>query len=350
MEIKGLRKITPYVAGAQPQVANMIKLNTNENAYGPSPAVVAALADFDATNLRRYSSLDQAELRQALADQYGLEADQFVIGNGSDDILAMAFLSFFQTEQPILFPDLTYGFYKVWADLYQVPFKEIPLAEDFSWRVADYQRECGGVILTNPNAPTGCFQSLGDIEEVLKANPQVIVIVDEAYVNFGGQTAIPLLDKYPNLFITRTFSKDASLAGLRVGYGIGSKELIGVIQAVRNAINPYNVDAISEALALAVVKDWAYYEETCRKIMATRDWFAEELTRLGFDVLPSATNFLLVRPSRVSAGELFKHLEEEQIYVRYFPNQERIKDRLRISIGTQEEMEQVLARIKEGCL
>ncbi len=197
MEIKGLRKITPYVAGAQPQVPNMIKLNTNENAYGPSPAVIAALTDFDATKLRRYSSLDQAELRQALTEQHGLEADQFVISNGSDDILSMAFLSFFQTEQPILFPDLTYGFYKVRADLYQLPLEEIALAEDFSWRVADYQRECGGAILTNPNAPTGRFQSLADIEEILKANPQVVVIVDEAYVNSVGRQLFRFLTNTP---------------------------------------------------------------------------------------------------------------------------------------------------------
>lgn len=350
MELKGLRNIEPYVAGIQPKVDNMIKLNTNENAYGPSPAVLAALADFEGNSLRRYSSLDQADLRQALADQHGLEAGQFVIGNGSDDILSMAFLAFFQTETPVLFPDLTYGFYKVWAQLYGVPYEEIPLRDDdFSWRVADYQRECGGIILTNPNAPTGRFQSLDDIEAVLKANPQVVVIVDEAYVNFGGQSALCLLDSYPNLFITRTFSKDASLAGLRVGYGIGSKELISVIQAVRNAINPYNVDAISEALALAAVKDWSYYQQACRAIMETRDWFASELRELGFELLPSATNFLLVKPSLVEAQKLFAHLEKEKIYVRYFPSQERIKDWLRISIGRQDEMEAVLASIKECC-
>ncbi|MFZ2305665.1 MAG: histidinol-phosphate transaminase [Streptococcus suis] len=349
MELKGLRKIEPYIAGKQPKVENMIKLNTNENAYGPSPAVIDALAKFEGKHLRRYSSLDQADLRQALAHQHGLDPEQFVIGNGSDDILSMAFLAFFQTESPVLFPDLTYGFYKVWAQLYGVPYEEVPLRTDFSWHVADYQRECGGIILTNPNAPTGHFQTLDEIEAVLKANSQVVVIIDEAYVNFGGQSALGLLDKYPNLFITRTFSKDASLAGLRVGYGVGSKQLISVIQAVRNSINPYNVDAISETLALAAVEDWSYYQQSCQAIMETRDWFANELEGLNFDVLPSSTNFLLVKPSLVKSEELFAYLEKENIYIRYFPSQERIQDWLRISIGTQKEMETVLLKIKEYC-
>ncbi|BCP57265.1 histidinol-phosphate aminotransferase [Streptococcus parasuis] len=349
MELKGLRKIEPYIAGKQPKVENMIKLNTNENAYGPSPAVIDALAKFEGKHLRRYSSLDQAELRQALAHQHGLNPEQFVIGNGSDDILSMAFLAFFQTELPVLFPDLTYGFYKVWAQLYGVPYEEVPLRNDFSWHVVDYQRECGGVILTNPNAPTGRFQTLDEIEAVLKANSQVVVIIDEAYINFGGQSALGLLDKYPNLFITRTFSKDASLAGLRVGYGVGSKQLISVIQAVRNSINPYNVDSISEKLALVAVEDWSYYQESCKAIMETRDWFANELGSLNFDVLPSSTNFLLVKPSLVKAEELFAYLEKENIYIRYFPSQERIQDWLRISIGTQKEMETVLLKIKEYC-
>ena len=347
MEIKGLRKIEPYVAGSQPAEKNIIKLNTNENAYGPSPAVHQALASFDAHQLRKYSTLDQAALRQALSEQLGVPADQVIIGNGSDDILSMAFLAFFNSEEEVLFPDLTYGFYKVWADLYRIPFREVPLSASFEIDTQDYLVENGGIVLTNPNAPTGIYKPLDQIEEIVKVNQSVVVIIDEAYINFGGETALPLLEKYDNVFITRTFSKDASLAGLRVGYGIGSPKLMAVINAVKNSVNPYNVDSIAEVLATAAVKSWDYYEDSCAKIMATRDWFSKELKAIGFDVLPSKTNFVLVKPHGVTAGQLFDYLQSKKIYVRYFPKVERISDRLRISIGTQDEMERVLMTIQE---
>ena len=332
MEIKGLRKIEPYVAGSQPAEKNIIKLNTNENAYGPSPAVHQALASFDAHQLRKYSTLDQTALRQALSDQLGVPTDQFIIGNGSDDILSMAFLAFF---------------YKVWADLYRIPFREVPLTSSFEIDTQDYLVENGGIILTNPNAPTGIYKPLDQVEEIVKANQSVVVIIDESYINFGGETALPLLEKYDNVFITRTFSKDASLAGLRVGYGIGSPKLMAVINAVKNSVNPYNVDSIAEALGTAAVRSWDYYEDICAKIMATRDWFSQELQAIGFDVLPSKTNFVLVKPYGVTAGQLFAYLQSKKIYVRYFPKVERISDRLRISIGTQDEMERVLMTIQE---
>ncbi len=347
MEIKGLRKIEPYVAGSQPAEKNIIKLNTNENAYGPSPAVHQALASFDAHQLRKYSTLDQTALRQALSDQLGVPTDQFIIGNGSDDILSMAFLAFFNSEEKIIFPDLTYGFYKVWADLYRIPFREVPLTSSFEIDTQDYLVENGGIILTNPNAPTGIYKPLDQIEEIVKVNQSVVVIIDEAYINFGGETALPLLEKYDIVFITRTFSKDASLAGLRVGYGIGSPKLMAVINAVKNSVNPYNVDSIAEALGTAAVRSWDYYEDICAKIMATRDWFSQELQAIGFDVLPSKTNFVLVKPYGVTAGQLFAYLQSKKIYVRYFPKVERISDRLRISIGTQDEMERVLMTIQE---
>ena len=289
MEIKGLRKIEPYVAGSQPAEKNIIKLNTNENAYGPSPAVHQALASFDAHQLRKYSTLDQAALRQALSEQLGVTADQVIIGNGSDDILSMAFLAFFNSEEEVLFPDLTYGFYKVWADLYRIPFREVPLNSSFEIDTQDYLVENGGIVLTNPNAPTGIYKPLDQIEEIVKANQSVVVIIDEAYINFGGETVLPLLEKYDNVFITRTFSK----------------------------------------------------------IMATRDWFSQELKAIGFDVLPSKTNFVLVKPHGVTAGQLFDYLQSKKIYVRYFPKVKRISDRLRISIGTQDEMERVLITIQE---
>lgn len=347
MVLQGLRKIDPYVAGAQPHQTDIIKLNTNENAYGPSPKTLEALQQIQAEELRKYSSLDGADLRFALAEQLGVAAEQIVIGNGSDDILSMAFLAFFNTDKPVLFPDLTYGFYKVWADLYQVPYQEIPLAEDFHWKLEDYLVEAGGIILTNPNAPTGLYRPLADLEKVVQAHPESVVIIDEAYINFGGETALPLVNRYPNVFITRTFSKDAALAGLRVGYGIGSPELVNVLHAVRNAINPYNIDKVAEKVATAAVKDWAYYEETCRKIMETRDWFGAELKKLGCKVVPSLTNFLLVEPVDARAQELFHYLESHRIYVRYFPKVQRIANYLRISIGTDEEMRQVLAVIEE---
>ena len=347
MGIKGLRVIEPYVAGSQPQEKNIIKLNTNENAYGPSPAVKEALATFDTEVLRKYSSLDQTGLRHALSENLEVPADQIIVGNGSDDILSMAFLAFFNSEKPVLFPDLTYGFYKVWADLYHVPYQEIPLNNHFEIETSDYIVDNGGIIITNPNAPTGIFKPLKDIEAIVRANQDVVVVIDEAYINFGGQTALPLLEKYENVFITRTFSKDASLAGLRVGYGIGSPKLMAVINAVKNSVNPYNVNALSESLATAAVQSWDYYRNSCQKIVATRDWFQSQLEALDFSVLPSATNFVLAEPAGVMAEDLFNYLQTKKIYVRFFPKQERIKNYLRISIGNQEEMEKVVQTIQE---
>ena len=345
--IKGLREIEPYVAGNQPSGENLIKLNTNENAYGPSPKVAEVFSQFDVHQLRKYSTLDQKSLRIALAKQHGLDPDQIIVGNGSDDILSMAFLAFFNSDDPVLFPDLTYGFYKVWANLYHVNYHEIPLNEQFEIDSSAYIADNGGIIITNPNAPTGIYKSLDELEKVIRANQDVVVIIDEAYINFGGQTALPLLKKYENIFITRTFSKDASLAGLRVGYGMGSPKLMAVINAVKNSVNPYNVDLIAEKLALAAVESWDYYEDTCQKIMVTRDWFAKELRFLDFKILESKTNFVLAECPDNGATLLFDYLQAKNIYVRYFPKVERIKNHLRISIGRQDEMEEVLKAIKE---
>lgn len=346
-QFKGLRQIEPYTAGSQPQEKNIIKLNTNENAYDPSPEVTKALRNFDSRSLRKYSSLDQPELRQVLAKQLGVQPEQLIVGNGSDDILSLAFLAFFNSQDPVLFPDLTYGFYKVWAELYRVPYREIPLTKAFEIDFADYQGDLGGVIIANPNAPTGLAKPLSEIEQLLEANPDSVVIVDEAYISFGGQTVLPLLDQYDNLFITRTFSKDAALAGLRVGYGIGSPDLIKVMKAVKNSVNPYSVDNLAESLAVAAANDWTYYEQCSQKVKSSRDWFAEELRALGFEVLPSSANFVLTRPRGISASKLFRYLEDRKIYVRYFSKIKRLKDYLRISIGTQEEMEKVIMTIQE---
>ncbi|GFH41351.1 histidinol-phosphate aminotransferase [Lactococcus insecticola] len=341
--MKGLRKIAPYVAGAQPQEKNIIKINTNENAFAPSPRVIKALSDFDANNLRRYSSLTNDDLRDALAKNLGVSRDQLIIGNGSDDILALAFLSFFNSDAPILFPDVTYGFYKVWAELFRIPFTEVDLSDDFEIVTSDYiGRDNGGIVLTNPNAPTGIHKTLDEVEKIVAANQDMVVIIDEAYINFGGESALPLLKKYENIFITRTFSKDAALAGLRVGYGIGSPKLMAVLNAVKNSYNPYSVDMVAERLALAATEDVAYYAQVNHEIAETRDWFSDELRALGFDVLPSQTNFILTKPAGISAADLFAFLQSKKIYVRYFGGTTRLSDYLRISIGTQDEMAKVV--------
>ena len=345
--IRGLRQIEPYVAGVQPAERKMIKLNTNENAYGASPKVREALANFDVDNLRKYSTLEQADLRAALANNLKVKPEQLIIANGSDDVLSIAFLAFFNNDEPVLFPDLTYGFYKVWADLYRVNYHEIPLAEDFTINTEDYLADNGGIILTNPNAPTGIYKPLNEIEKLLKANQDTVVIIDEAYISFGGQSALSLLNKYNNLVITRTFSKDAALAGLRVGYAIANEPLIAVMNAVKHSINPYSVDLLAERLATAAVEDWSYYQENAKKIQKTRAWFSEQLVKQGFDVLPSQANFVLTKPRDLATAKLFEELEARKIYVRYFPKVERIKDYLRISMGTQEEMEEVVKAIEE---
>lgn len=341
--IKGLRNIAPYVPGAQPQEKNMIKINTNENAFPPSPGVMKALSAFEGNQLRQYSSLDNHQLCHELATQLGVDQEQIIVGNGSDDILALAFLSFFNSGDPVLFPDITYGFYKVWSDLFQIPFKEVPLSKDFEVLTGDYiGQKNGGIVIANPNAPTGIFKPLSEIEEIVKANQDVVVVIDEAYIAFGGETALPLLARYDNVFITRTFSKDAALAGLRVGYGIGSSKLISVIHAVKNSYNPYAVDSIAESLATAAVIDKAYYDKINAEISNTRDWFSDELTALGFEVLSSQTNFILTKPAGISAKALFDFLQSKKIYVRYFGDHGRLSDYLRISIGTREEMTKVV--------
>lgn len=345
--IRGLRDLKAFVPGEQPNEKEIIKLNTNENPYPPSPKVSEKLNNFNVDQLKRYSPVEQIALRTTIANHLGITKDMVMIGSGSDEVLAMAFLAFFNNPEPILFPDVTYGFYKVLAELYGIPFQEIPLDESFELTNQGYLQKNGGIVLVNPNAPTGLAKPLTEIEDLLKANPRVMVVVDEAYISFGGQSALSLVKDYPNLFIVRTFSKDASLAGLRVGYGIGHPEIIQLMHAIKDSVNPYNLDSIAEALAIAAVEDWTYYEGTIAAICQTRDWFSQELSQLGYKVLPSSTNFLLVKPRSFSAKYLYKSLKEKHIYTRYFADADRIKDYLRISIGSQEEMESVLSIIRE---
>lgn len=340
--MKSLRKISPYIPGEQPIEENIIKLNTNENAYSPSPNVLKVLQSFDYTDLRHYSSLDNQELREAIGKKEGINPEYISLGNGSDDVLAIAFQSFFQSDKPVVFPDITYGFYKIWCELFNIPYQEIPLENDFSFNLESIPDDVGGIVLANPNAPSGLVKSLAEIESLLKKYSDTVIIVDEAYISFGGESAISLVEKYSNLYVTRTFSKDSALAGIRLGYGVGSKELTTVVTAVKNSYNPYSVNSLSEAVGLAATLDKSYYQETIKKIIQTREWFKEELTKLEFDTIDSSTNFVFTTHREKKATDIQAYLKSKSIYVRYFAGNPKIDNYLRISIGTQEEMEIVV--------
>ncbi|MHC5248160.1 histidinol-phosphate transaminase [Enterococcus sp. LJL90] len=344
--MRGIRKTEPYTAGEQPNFTDMIKLNTNENPYPPSPKVKKALQDFDYDQLKRYSSLDQRPLKQALAEKFQLAPENFIIGNGSDEVLAFCFLAFFNSEYPILFPDITYGFYPVWGDLFKVPIQLIPLQDNFKINLADYATDNGGVILTNPNAPTGDYLTVAEIEKFLQANTESVVVVDEAYIDFGGTSVMPLIDNYPNLVVVHTLSKGFSLAGLRIGYAVAQRALIQVLEGVKSSFNPYSVDSLAETLATAAIEDGEYYQKLQKEISLTREAFSKDLLALGFEVLPSLANFVFAKPTKISAEKLFNELKAQHVFVRYF-KQERLKDYLRISIGTPSEMNRVIQIIQQ---
>ncbi len=339
-----VRKVVPYVPGEQPKVANIIKLNTNENPYPPAPGVTAAMEDYTkrSEELRLYPSPTVENLVKDLAEYYKLPEEQIFVGVGSDDVLATAFLTFFNSDKPVLFPDITYSFYEVWAQLYNIPYEKMPLDADFRIVKEDYFRENGGVVITNPNAPTGIAESRAWVEEIIKANSDSIVIVDEAYVDFGGETCLPLIDKYDNVLVVHTFSKSRSLAGLRVGVGMGSKKLIKYLNDVKFSINSYTINRPTLEYASLSLKDEAYFRECVDKICATRAWATEELSKLGFTMTDSKTNFVFAKHATVPAEELFDMLKTKGVYVRYF-KAPRINEYLRITVGTDEEM-QVLIR------
>lgn len=339
--MKGIRKITPYVPGEQPNYSDMIKLNTNENPYPPSPKVKAALNNFDTEQLKRYSSINNPDVKSALATKHGLSPKHFIIGNGSDEVLAFCFLAFFNSSDPLLFPDITYGFYKVWADLFHIPYRELPLNEQFAIDLKDYTQTNGGIIIANPNAPTGLFKPIAEIKQLLEMNPDVIVIIDEAYIDFATESAVSLLDNYPNLVIVRTLSKSSSLAGLRVGYAIGNPIYIQVVESIKSSFNPYSVDMLAECLAVAALEDDTYYTKITNKICETRNWFTTSISNLGFQALSSQTNFILLTHPDIVITELYHYLESQDVFVRYFSTIDRLKNYLRVSIGTQEEMEKV---------
>jgi len=342
---KNLRVVDPYIPGEQPKQENMIKLNTNENPYPPAPGVEKVLKSMETGDFRLYPKPDARELVDTLAKEYQVPAEQVFVGVGSDDVLGMAFLTCFNSEKPILFPDITYSFYPVWADLFKIPYNRPALDENFCIKKEDYFAENGGIVIANPNAPTSIAMPLADIEEIVAKNPDSVVIIDEAYVDFGGESALPLVKKYDNLLVVQTFSKSRSMAGMRIGFAIGSRALIDAMYAVRNSYNSYTMNMPSILCGVEAVKDRAYFDKTRNAIMETREDVAEKLAKLGFTVLPSSTNFLFAAHESVPAEELFLMLREKHIYVRYFKSP-RINNYLRITIGTKEQMEVFLKEVE----
>ncbi|MED9966767.1 MAG: histidinol-phosphate transaminase [Blautia sp.] len=341
-----VRKVIPYTPGEQPDEPDMIKLNTNENPYPPAPGVEKALRAVDTDSLRLYPDPTAGELVHAIAENYHLKDEQVFVGVGSDDVLAMSFLTFFNSDKPILFPDITYSFYDVWADLFRIPYSRPALDENFHIRKEDYYEENGGIIFPNPNAPTGVELPLADVEDIIRHNPDVIVIVDEAYVDFGAKTALPLIEKYDNLLVVQTFSKSRSMAGMRIGFACGNEKLIKYLNDAKYSFNSYTMNRTSILAGVEAVRDEAYFRETCRKIIKTREWTKKELTELGFTFQDSMANFIFAAHETCPAKELYKALREEHIYVRYF-DKERIDNHLRITIGTEEEMEKLIEFLKK---
>ncbi|HRF43668.1 MAG TPA: histidinol-phosphate transaminase [Candidatus Competibacteraceae bacterium] len=340
-----VHRLTPYVAGEQPKLSNLIKLNTNENPYGPSPKVLAAIQAELSDGLRLYPDPNAERLKQAIADDYSITPAQVFVGNGSDEVLAHAFQALLQHTAPLLFPDITYSFYPVYCGLYSINFATVPLAEDFTLRVTDYQRPNGGIIFANPNAPTGCLTPLADIEWLLERNQDSVVIADEAYIDFGGDTAVPLVNRYPNLLVIQTLSKSRSLAGLRVGLAVGHPELIEALERVKNSFNSYPLDRLAIAGATAAFADREYFEHTRQAVIASRVELAAALTGLGFEVLPSAANFVFTRHPQRDGATLAAALRERNVIVRYF-RLPRIDQFLRITVGAPEQNAALLAALQ----
>ena len=337
--LKNIRSVEPYVPGEQPQ-EKVIKLNTNENPYPPAPGVQEALASLDPADFRLYPDPASGVLVKALAENYKVSEDQIFVGVGSDDVLALCFLTFFNSGKPILFPDITYSFYKVWADLYRIPYECPELDKDFRIVTEDYYRQNGGIIFPNPNAPTAIYEELDFIEDVLEHNRDSIVIVDEAYVDFAGRSAMELVGKYDNLIVTQTFSKARSMAGMRIGYAVSDPDLIRCLNDVKYSFNSYTMSRAALVCGAAAVKDRDYLEETVRKIKETRERTKKELAELGFEFTDSKANFLFARHPEHDAGQLFEELKKANIYVRHWKD-EKISQYLRITIGTDEEMDEL---------
>lgn len=338
---KNIRKVVPYVPGEQPKESDIIKLNTNENPYPPSPKVYETINNFETDLLRKYPDPTCQILVDAIAKRYGVDKSQVFTGVGSDDVLAMCFMTFFNSDKPILFPDITYSFYDVWAELLRIPYIQKPLDEDFNIVKQDYMCENGGIIFPNPNAPTGIEYAIENIEDILKANPDVIVIVDEAYIDFGGESAISLLPKYDNLIVVQTYSKSRSMAGSRIGFAIGNSELIKYLNDVKYSFNSYTMDSLTLACGAAAIGDEEYFKKTVSKVIATRERTKVQLKELGFEFGDSKSNFIFAKHEKYKAKDIFEALKANKIYVRYF-NKPRIDNYLRISIGTDNEMDALI--------
>lgn len=342
---QNIRKVEPYVPGEQPR-HKVIKLNTNENPYPPAPGVTKALREMDTDRLRLYPDPAADVLVGALADYYKVGKDQVFVGVGSDDVLAMCFLTFFNSDKPVLFPDITYSFYKVWAELYRIPYECQKLDDDFRIVKEDYYKENGGVIFPNPNAPTALYEELDAVEDIIAHNKDAVVIVDEAYIDFAGRSALELTDKYDNLLVVQTFSKARSMAGMRIGYAIGSPLLIKYLNDAKYSFNSYTMNEISLVCGVEAVKDRAYFEEGIRRIVETREWSKQELAKLGFCFLDSSANFIFAMHPEYDAKKLFEELKANGIYVRYWGTA-RIEQYMRISVGTREEMEALFAFFRQ---
>ena len=343
--LDNIRQAEPYTPGEQPKEQGIIKLNTNENPYPPSPMVEKALREMDTDLLRRYPDPACSLLVNALAEEYSLDPEEVFVGVGSDDVLAMCFLTFFNGEKPILFPDITYTFYDTWAKMLRIPYRTIPLNADFEINPEDYRIPNGGVIIANPNAPTGVLLELDKVVQIIEENPSSIVIVDEAYVDFGGASALPFIRRYDNLLVVQTFSKSRSLAGMRIGAAFANRQLIRYLNHVKYSFNSYTMNTPSLLAGYAAVKDRGYFEETRAKIIATRERVKPLLSELGFSFKDSQTNFIFAEHNTMTAQEIFDALRAKKIYVRHF-HFPRIENYLRITIGTDDEMDTLLSELK----
>lgn len=339
-----IRKVVPYVPGEQPKEQDIIKLNTNENPYPPAPEVLNKQVELE--NLRLYPDPAATKLVDAIAEYHGVDKNQVFVGVGSDDVLAMSFMTFFNSGKPIFFPDITYSFYDVWADMLRIPYETKPLDADFRIKASDYYGENGGVVFPNPNAPTGIAEPVEFVRDIVSHNPDVIVIVDEAYVDFGTQSALPLIEKYENLLVVQTFSKSRSMAGMRIGFALACPKLIKYLNDVKYSFNSYTMNRMSIAAGVAAIEDQEYFLETCGKIIETREWTKKELRKLGFYFEESKANFIFAAHKNCPAEKLFQALRAQHIYVRYFPGG-RTGNHLRITIGTRNEMEVFINFVRE---
>lgn len=345
---QSVRKVIPYVPGEQPQETDVVKLNTNENPYPPCQSVRAVLDKFDISKMRLYPAPDAKVLVDAIAERYKLNPSQIFVGIGSDDVISMAFMTFFNSDKPILFPDITYSFYDVWADVYRIPYKTCSLNKDFTINPDDYKQKNGGIIFPNPNAPTGVLESVDMIEDIVKANPDSVVIIDEAYIDFAGagKSCLPLIDKYDNLLVIQTYSKSRSMAGMRIGFAMGNEKLIRYMNDVKFSINSYTMNTVTQICGAESMKDEKYFTETVEKIVCTRENAKKRLAELDFTFTDSMSNFIFASPKKKSAQYVFEELKKRKIYVRYW-NKPIICDYLRISVGTDEEMDRLFNALED---